>query len=554
MEDDAAGFLVLDLDDKVQYASGLAQEPLLRDTLLKQLRSRAGRALPTLLAIECLDEPLVVVIKQSSCGTLCIVQRSENGDPLLEFVSSVSFSADILRHFITNPYEAITVVDKDGILRYISPVHEKFFSLRHGSGVGRPVQEVIENTRLDAVLKSGRAEIGQAQEMRGTTRVVSRTPIMDREGRTVGAIGQIMFKSPESLNEMGAEISRLRHEVDFYRREITSARNPSRQHGLDGILGQSTAIQRLKEMILRVAPLDVPVLILGESGVGKEMVAHAIHLLSPRADKAMVAINTAALPATLVESELFGYEAGAFTGAERKGRRGKFEQADQSSLFLDEIGDMPLDIQVKLLRTLQDGSFQRVGGDVSRNSDFRLIAASNADFKHMLQANTFRLDLFYRISAITLRIPSLRERLEDIPLLVRAEIESFAMRHNLPPKHLEDDVIPYLQSLPWPGNVRQLNHVIDRAIIFAESDTLRIADLESISDAPNIPLQPVPRVIPAFTGEGGQDMHAAKSRVENDLITAAMLKMNGNKKKVAEYLGISRSYLYKRLAELQAVN
>ena len=572
MKQEDRGVLVVDASRTVRHAQGLARDPALQQALLALLEGSDGRALPRLVPVEGLEQPLVATVSASPDGVLFVVHPAEAGDPLLEFVSSVPFAADIIRHFIVNPYEAMTVVDSDGVIRYISPVHERFFKLGHGSAVGLPVRDVIENTRLDVVLRTGRAEIGHAQEMQGTTRVVSRTPIFGAHGEVVGAIGQVMFKSPDALTAMSAEITRLRQEVSFYKREFKAAHLQTR--GLAEIIGASEPMRRLKEQIQKVAALDVPVLLTGESGVGKDLVAHAIHLLSPRVREPMVVINAAALPADLVESELFGYESGAFTGADRKGRRGKFEQSDRGTLFLDEIGDMPIDIQAKLLRTLQDGSFTRIGGDALQKSDFRLIAASNRDFQSMIDAGRFRLDLFYRISTVTLRVPPLRERLEDIPLLVEAELVQFAARHGTAPKRLATGVIEYLQSLSWPGNVRQLQHVVARAAIFAEGDTLQVDDFAPGSEAQSWPGGIAPThgtgtgLGPAMGASaslspgkpGGasvaaargapRDMHAARDSVESDLIREAMLRLGGNKKKVAEHLGISRSYLYKKLARM----
>ena len=568
------GVLVLDEDGTTQYAGGIARDTVLAETLARQWHLRSKHPIPTIQVMHHLDRALIV-LRHATPGAGCfLLQFYDSGDPLVEFVASVDFAGDILRHFITNPYEAMTVVDAQAAVRYISPVHERFFKLTHGEAIGRKVREVIENTRLDAVLRTGRAEIGQAQEMHGTTRVVSRTPIFNLGGDVVGAIGQVMFKSPDAVQAMSAELGRLRREIGFYRRELSGLQRQSRT--LDAIVGESDAIRTLKAQILKVAPLNVSVLLLGESGVGKDLVAHALHALSARASEPIVVINAAALPTALVESELFGYEGGAFTGAERKGRRGKFEQADRGTLFLDEIGDMPLEIQVKLLRTLQDGSFQRLGSDQDKKSNFRLISASNRDFKHMLANGDFRLDLFYRISAVTLRVPSLRERLDDIELLVQSMLEDFALRHGMAPKRVETDVIPYLQSQPWPGNVRQLQHAVDRAAIFAEGDVIRVIDFDVTSDAEvdrtgdalgdavsvQMPgsAQRVGR--PSRLGsaaderrerasaDAGTDLRSARSNIELDLITEAMGRFNGNKKRVAEHLGISRSYLYKRLADL----
>lgn len=322
------------------------------------------------------------------------------------------------------------------------------------------------------------------------------------------------------------------------------------RYDLDHIVGDSVAVRRLKADILRIAPLDVPVLLIGESGTGKEMVAHAIHRLSGRCGKPMVLLNAAAMPPSLVESELFGYEGGAFTGADRKGRKGKFEAADMGTLFLDEIGDMPVDTQVKLLRVLQDGRFERLGDDRPRHSDFRLISASHRDFRSMIAATQFRLDLFYRISAVTLRVPPLRERADDIPALVDTFLASFAARHRVARKRVHAGALAWLASMDWPGNIRQLQHAVERAAIFGDGTVLDVHDFRHLDDwaAPSLPAEPdgAPRIA------GPRVIREAQSRLETELILRAMQSTGGNKKRAAAALGISRSYLYKRLDQIAA--
>src|SRR6185369_10634306 len=317
---------------------------------------------------------------------------------------------------------------------------------------------------------------------------------------------------------------------------------------LDTIVGKSDAIRRLKEDIARVAPLDIPVLILGESGTGKELVAHAIHRLSARQSQKMVIVNSAALPHNLVESELFGYEAGSFTGADRKGRRGKFEQANGSSLFLGEIGDMPLDIQAKRLRVLQDRCVQRVGGEGQREVDFRLIAATNRNLQNLVSNERFRLDFYYRISPIVLTVPPLRERLDDIPILFQKFLSEFGSRHQLTIPEVDDDVYSYLAEQQWPGNIRQLRHEMERAVIFCGGNRVRVSDFKRADFAPVAAAAPVVPE-PAPVAEGGKpgNLQSALAQVEDNLIREALARCKGNKKRVAEELGISRSYLYKKL-------
>ena len=549
-----SGVLVLSIDGVAVFAAGTGQDSHVQEKLGTLWKNRDLRPLPAMFTLKGTSEPITVLSFAAAATGCFVLYRHDGGDPLYEFVSSVDFSADILRHFVTDPYEAITVVDHEARVRYMSPVHEKFFGIQRGDASGADVNTIIENSRLAAVLRSGKTEVGQIQTMRGKSRVVSRTPITNPEGQIVGAIGQVMFKSPAAVETLSAEIKRLRQEINFYERELPRMREAG--PGLEFIIGQSETVRKLKERIEKVAPLDVSVLLVGESGVGKDLVAHAIHQLSRRRIKDMVLVNAAAIPGNLVEAELFGYDGGAFTGAEKRGRTGKFEEADHTTLFLDEIGDMPLDIQVKVLRTLQDGSFQRVGSNTQRRSDFRLISASNRDFQRMLASNDFRLDLFYRISAVTIRVPPLRERLEDVPLLATAFLERFMRRHQIQDKYFGPGVIEYLQSLPWPGNIRQLQHTIERAVIFSERNEISCDDCD-------VPLELGTGIVLEGIDDPFSDDHTtppssgrpvavrkAKAQVETDMILDALRRFEGNKKKAAEYLGISRSHLYKKLSEL----
>ena len=549
------GVVLLGADGKQLLTTGIARQAALASVVINGWHEarRRGRQI---FSIEGPEGVLIVVVALPADGaTVLVAMEREGRDALFEFVGAVDFAGDILAHFLTNPFEALSVVDRDAIVRYMSPVHERFFGLQPAGGVGRHTTEVIENSGLHRVVETGKAEIGLLHEMRAVTRVVSRHPIRNSNGAIVGAIGQIMFKGPEQLQALSREVSKLKSEVAYYRRELSDLRN--RSYSLDQILGDSPAMERLKQQIIKVAPLDVPVLLTGESGTGKELAAHAIHKLSPRRDDTLVMVNAAALPSTLVESELFGYEAGSFTGAERKGRKGKIEQADGGSLFFDEVGDMPADVQVKLLRVLQDGSFQRVGGSEQRRSDFRLISASNRNFEAMIAEGTFRLDLFYRIGGVTVRMPPLRERIEDIPQLAELALKQFAERHRQRAKKLSDEAYVFLQSQRWPGNVRQLMHTVERAAIFCESEIVGPADFGIIDIEPVEAFQMLPgdggdATAPIARATAGEPMRVSNAveQVEEQMIRQAMIKLNGNKKRVAAELGISRSYLYKRLAQI----
>jgi len=531
------GVIVVDASGDVQFQSGLGVDPGVQAALLGKKPRTSSSAI---LGIKHDGCKLVALRRTAGNATVFFVHASDDEETLFDFAASVDFSFAILNYLVSSPYEAMTVVDAAGKVRYISPVHARFFGLAHGEGIGKHVTEVIENTRLHEVIRTGKAEIGHVQEMQGVSRVVSRVPITQR-GQVIGAIGQVMFKAPEKVHELAREVTRLKSEVTFYKRELSGMRN--RNYGLEQIVGGSEAIRRLKFDIVKIAPLDVPVLLTGESGTGKELAAHAIHSLSPRHARPLVLVNAVALPAGLVESELFGYEPGAFTGAEKKGRKGKFEQADKSTLLLDEIGDMPAEIQVKLLRVLQDGMVERVGGGTPHHSEFRLISASNRDLKQLIDAGKFRLDLYYRISGVTLHMPPLRERLEDIPDLVTNFLHAYAQRHHAIPKRVHKHVCAYLRELAWPGNVRQLLHEVEKAAIFSEGDEITVADFRprQFEAQPALPVRERSRARP---------IRAAVNDVELNLIKEAMARLGGNKCKVAAELGISRSYLYKKLAQL----
>jgi len=534
----------LDQDGEPRLATGMGKEPVI-DALARDRQWVAQLQESRMTALSVNGRKLIVLWCPLHEGSLLAFRETE-GETVFDFVAAVDFAYDIFEHLLSNPFDAMTVVDHNAIVRFISPIHEDFFRQRRGEATGKPVQKVIENTRLHTIVQTGKAEVGHIQKMRDDARVVSRTPIF-RDDRIVGAIGRIMFKGPRQLDELNQRIKSLEGEVAFYRREAEAIRR--QEGGLDRIIGDGPRIRDLKNDIIRVAPLDVPVLVVGESGVGKELVAQAIHRLSSRRTQAMVMINAAALPASLVESELFGYSAGAFTGASQKGHAGKFEQANNGTLFLDEIGDMPIEVQAKLLRVLQDGSVEKLGGGKPIKVDFRLVSATNRELEQMISDGDFRLDLFYRISPVVLRVPALRDRLDDIPALAESFLQEFAARHRREACQLTPETVAELKSRSWPGNIRQLKHELERAAIFNTSGFITVEDLDP--DAPrDEPHRTAFRTGPADAQSRTGSLKDRIERLENDVISDTMSRLSGNKKRVAEELNISRSYLYKKLNEL----
>jgi DNA-binding NtrC family response regulator len=312
-----------------------------------------------------------------------------------------------------------------------------------------------------------------------------------------------------------------------------------RRYEFDNIIGRSPAMQEIFDTIERVAPTRATVLLAGESGVGKDLVARAIHFHSPRRDRPLVKINCTAIPENLMESELFGYEKGAFTGANTT-KPGKFEQADTGTVFLDEIGDVPGPIQVKLLRVLQEREFERLGSNVTRHIDVRVIAATNQDLRAALEQGTFRQDLYYRLNVVPLNIPSLRERKQDIPFLANHFVKKLAPDAGCRVESITDAAMEKLTAYHWPGNVRELENVIERSLVMAKGTAL---------DAADIKLESAPRVKPQnethFLPEG-----MSLDAYEQEIIREALRRADGNKSQAARMLGLTRNALRYRLTQM----
>ena len=308
-------------------------------------------------------------------------------------------------------------------------------------------------------------------------------------------------------------------------------------------------MEQLAETIRLLAARRSTVLITGETGTGKEIVAKALHLASPRAKLPMVAVNCTALPEALLESELFGHTKGAFTGA-AQGRSGRFEQADKSTIFLDEIGDMPMETQAKLLRVLQEKEIQRLGSSEVQKVDVRVIAATNVDLEARCREGRFREDLFYRLNVVPLKLPALRERLEDVPLLVEHFLYKISGQEDIPLKSVTSDALEHLMNYHWPGNVRQLENAVDRAITLSGDRHILIPSDFAIGISNNsIPMNNAASI--SLDG-GNIDFEAMVNRLERELIVQALQRTQGNKKRAADILGLKRTTLAAKLKSLEA--
>jgi DNA-binding NtrC family response regulator len=306
------------------------------------------------------------------------------------------------------------------------------------------------------------------------------------------------------------------------------------------VIGSSPPWRRVCEMVQQVAPARSTVLITGESGTGKELIADLLHSLSPRAAGPFMTLNTAALPATLLEAELFGYEKGAFTGAQQR-KPGCFELADGGTLLLDEVGDMPLEIQAKLLRVLQDGTFERLGGTRTLQADVRIVAATNKDLSQAVAEQRFRADLFYRIHVITLHLPPLRQRREDIPLLVAHFLRKYAQQNAKPITAMTQQALQRLQVYPWPGNVRELENVIERAVVLTQGPMIGIEDLPPELQDQELVSRPEHHVVVSAD--------ATLAQIEREAIVQTLQRHAGNRQIAARVLDIGLATLYRKLKE-----
>lgn len=437
----------------------------------------------------------------------------------------------ILEAILENAYEGIVIVDKQGKIVKMNNAYRSFIGGKDEAEVeGKFVADVIENTRLHEVVKSGIPERGEIQRIEGQNMVVHRIPIWENR-RVVGAVGMLIFEGVSELYEI------------LQRARILSEERPSTEPTKQNetsverrLIGRSEALQSCKCFARKVARTKATVLLTGETGTGKELFARLIHQMSNQANGPFVAINCAAMPETLLEAELFGYEEGAFTGARRGGAVGKFEQASGGTLFLDEAGEMSNALQAKLLRVLETKQVDRVGSCQPIQTDFRLIAATNANLDQLVAEGKFRKDLYYRLVAITLNIPPLRERKEDIPYLISAFMDRFAQEYAMKRKRFCEDALHAFLEYDWPGNVRELANAIDYIMAIGEEE-------EVTSDT-----------LPPFLQNQAKNesLKAAARRSEKERIEQAIVLANGNKAKAAKLLGIHRATLYRKLKERES--
>ncbi len=438
---------------------------------------------------------------------------------------------------LDNIYNGVMITDPEGKIIFFSKTYGNFLGIDPQKMIGKNCTEVIENTRMDIVAKTKTPEINLPHRIMGQDMVVQRIPI-EMNGELVAVYGQVMFKDVRDVQTLAKKLNFLESKVEFYEKELESLR--SSKYTINNIVGKSESIVELKRSALKAAKTNAPVLLIGESGTGKELFAHAIHYASDRRPYPFIRLNCAAIPKDLLEAELFGYEPGAFTGAGSKGKPGKFELAHRGSIFLDEIGDLPLEMQPKLLRVLEEKEMERLGATRLTRCDFRLIAATQEDLEKCVEEGKFRKDLYYRLNVIPIQIPPLRERKEDIPIIADHLIQSLNKDLGTNVTKISPEVLTIFENYDWPGNVRELSNILERLLYSIDGDTIQVLHLpiflQSMSGG-SMKLQPTL-------------LRRLKEDMEKEALIHAIRISKDNKNKAAKLLGIHRTALYKKMKKL----
>jgi transcriptional regulator with PAS, ATPase and Fis domain len=440
--------------------------------------------------------------------------------------------------------EGAIAIDRAGHVVYVNEKYLPALGLAHASeALGRPIEEIIPNSLMRRVVETGKPILLDIMELGREQLVVTRMPIEDENRKVIGAIGFVLYDL-EGIKPLIARVSQLESDLRVAKRQLSQPR--SARFTFDDFVGDTAGIAQAKELARRAARQNVTVLLTGETGTGKEMLAQAIHNASSRADKPFVSVNVAAIPDTLIESEFFGAAPGAYTGADRKGRDGKFRIADGGSLFLDEIGEMPLQLQAKLLRVLQEREIEPLGSDKVTRVDVRVIAATNVDLQKRVSQGAFRSDLFYRLNVLSITLAPLRDCLDDLPEICARLIEDIRISGDYVNPRITPSALAALARYDWPGNVRELRNILERALILSDSGRLTGDDFARILPVGGSEIK---RAAPAAQAGGVVPYAEAEAAFERQTLEHALLASNGQISEAARLLRISRATFYKKLAK-----
>jgi len=462
----------------------------------------------------------------------------------LEFVKKLNRTLDTVINIIN---DGLIVVDGKGYVSLINKATADFLKVKREDAINQHVTKLMEQSRLHVVAQSGIPELSEIQGIGDQQYLVSRLPII-KDGVPAGAVGKIIFPQLPEIRELIKKVNSLQSKVTYYKEELQKSKSIMVEPA--NILGTSPLIIKLREEIQKISQTNSTVLVTGESGTGKELVAQGLHYNSPRRNGPFVSINCAAIPEQLLESELFGYEPGAFSGANKNGKLGRFELANKGTILLDEIGDMSLSLQAKLLRVIQERKIERVGGTKSIDIDVRILAATHRELRKAMDEGIFRGDLYYRINVINLHSPPLRERKEDIKLLVSSFIEKFNRILKTEITGFIPEVFEILLNYSWPGNIRELENVMERAANYAQKGRITPEHLPAYLMIGNINSNVEEHGEQVIHHVVQDDYREKLNLTERDIILSVLEKTGGNKSKAAKLLNMSRTRFYSRLNKL----
>lgn len=448
---------------------------------------------------------------------------------------------------IMNSIDGLVILDKDARIVFATDDVAKEEGYECGDDIaGMSIRELIPTNTAYKVLETGKKQYGEVYMVEGLTLICNSFPIV-KDGEIIGAIEYDVFGDTTTLHHFLDQIAELSSELRYYKQEIKNIRGA--KYSIENIMGKSKVTKELKAQIAFAARSNSTVMICGDSGVGKELVAHSIHKLSTRSLRNFIRVNCAAIPSELFESEFFGYEEGSFTGAQKGGKKGLVEMADGGTLFLDEISQLQLMMQAKLLRFLQEKEIVRIGGNTSIPVDVRIIAATNENLWELVQQKKFREDLYYRLNVVEIQVAPLREHKEDIPYIANSVIESLnESLGRVGPSHhvlgIEPDALELLLQYDWPGNVRELTNILERAMNKCYGKYITVKNLEGF-------LLANPVNVRESEVSGRKTLAEAKRNLETNMILSALKQWKGNRTRAAKDLGISRQMLNKKIKQYE---
>lgn len=490
----------------------------------------------------CLANFTPIIKDKEVVGAVAVIEDLRFLQRIVEELSSVKEMKEVLQAVLDNTNEGIVIIDRTGNIEMCNEAFCSYLRVKNDRITGKDISNVLPELSLKSVLMTGEHQLAELRQIKGNDVIVSNLPVF--HGKEInGAIGKIMFKHVYEMDSLVNKVNSLKNKLAYYKDQLEKVSGA--KYKIDNIVGKSQVIAQIKETIKKVAPSSSTVLLRGEVGTGKKLFAHAMHLESARKHGPFVMVNCAAVPENLLESELFGFVEGALAVTKKGGQIGKFELADQGTIFLDEIGDMSLEMQAKLLRVLQEKEVQRLGDDKAIPVDVRVVAATNRNLEDLIKENNFREDLYYRLNVLSFYIPPLRDRREDVEPLINFMIERYNNEFGKKVIGISSEVYNIFIKHAWPGNVREMENVLERAFIVIEDQIIQ------------------PHHLPVYLKKITQTQIKISDRIslkmiledtERNALIQALQRTGGNKVKAARMLGISRAGLYQKLEKYKLLD